>query len=101
MKQQPLNLCIGAAVQVNFLKIEALGSAILWQRKHPLFTNGLCLLKESKITSLTFGGVTEVSGISMEVSEVLRCNQLQLGLCNLVRLLSTTLFENGTFLSKY
>lgn len=40
----------GAIAQDNFFKIEALGSAILWQRKHPVFTNGLCLLKEGKIT---------------------------------------------------
>lgn len=32
---------------------------------------------------------------------MLGCNQLQLALCTLRRMLSTTLFENGTFLSKY
>lgn len=91
----------GAIAQDNFLKIEALGSAILWQRKHPLFTNGLCLLKESKITSLASVGVTGVSSISLTVPEMLQCNQLQLALRTLIRLLSTTLSENGTFLSKY
>lgn len=41
---------LGQYNQDNFFKIDALGSAILWQRKHPVFTNGLCLLKEGKTT---------------------------------------------------
>jgi len=77
-------IVVGQQTNCNFLKPEALPSAILQQRGHPAIANGLCLLKGGEMTSSTVVGATEANGVSVEGSGMLRCNRLQSALCTLV-----------------